>query len=169
MPELIFESAQSAARLGEQVGNGRGYTFLKTAYSFAGFDENYKREAGITGSLEVQKRFCVVQSAKCGSLESKGNLAEIFEKEGRSNDAERHYRDAADAGFAKHQYHLGVLLCKLGQKEDGLRYLQEADRNEFDVSGSLSKAKDAAEKFTDKIILDRMVENFTKNVRPKQQ
>ncbi len=134
-----FKSAVESAKLGEEVGNGRGYVFLKAAYDFLNNPPYRAVVSSLQANLEDLKKECVEKSAKCGTISSYGSLGEYFQESGDLENAEKNFRIAANAGFAEFQFKLGVLLLEKGKDEEGLSFLKKAKSNGFDVKGELAK------------------------------
>lgn len=159
-----FESAAESARLGELVGNGRGYIFLRTAYEFASNPPYRAAVLDLPENLEVLKKECAEKSARCGNLQSHGTLGEYYQKAGEPDRAEEQFRIAANAGFGEYQYKLGVLLFQKGSPEEGLKFLQQAETNEFDVEGELAKEiKKSQDNPAKKIILEKIEQSLGKS------
>jgi hypothetical protein len=149
-----FESAMKSATLGDEVGNGRGYVFLKTAYDFANNPPYRAAVPNLPKDLEDLKKECAEKSAACGNLQSHGSLGEHRQKDGELDKAEDEFRIAANAGFSQYQYMLGVLLFQKGKPEEGLGFLRQAKTNEFDIDGELAKEIKKSQNPAKKIILE---------------
>jgi|GEM_PF-6620074 len=156
-----FESAENSAKLGEKVGNGRGYIFLRTAYEFTNNPSYRESVPSLAGNLEDLKKECAEKSAACGNLQSCGSLGEYYQKDGALDKAEERFRIAANAGFGEYQYKLGILLFQKGRLKEGLEFLQQAKTNEFDVRGELAKEiKKSQENPAKKIILEKIEQSL---------
>ena len=112
-------------------------------------------------NLEVLKKECAEKSAGCGNLQSHGTLGEYYQKAGELDRDEEQFRIAANAGFGEYQYKLGVLLFQKGSPDEGLKFLQQAETNEFDVKGELAKEiKKSQENPAKKIILEKIEQSL---------